>query len=391
MKKLIETKKISALILASLLAGSMLLCSCNSNAGATTEPAEAITETTTEATEATTTAPRWETTAATQNPKETTPYQKITLDGSPESTFVSTDFCYIESEKYVLLLDRDIKLPGDFVVNVDAIIDEIEKQLGVSYAPDTFKYDTIMDWSSYYDKKDEKGNVINPWQDWDIGSKIPIFLVVDRDDIGLISCADNAFTIIRDNAMFSDELWDSIPSYKDNAWRRGTGVDYGTITHELTHTIAWRNCDQTDILSEGLAQYMEFSVLNALSADHPTLIKYQEDRSFDEGYMPERVNEKTAERIFVDDYHSLSHANRGAEYDYGQRFWQYLFGNYGDDCFVKFKNKVGVNKMKYNSAEYNEDTVKEFAGIFKELYGDDIFSKFGTWCVKNKYLQKTNG
>lgn len=166
-----KTKKLSTLILAVSVIGSVLLCSCNTTTAdqTTTETTEeTTTTTTTEATEATTTEPRWETEAPEENPKDTTPYEKITLDGDKKNTFVSTDFCYIESEKYVLLLDRDIKLPGDFVTNVDAIINEIERELGVSACPSDLDYYTVSDMSVYYDKKDEDGNIINPWDDWDI-------------------------------------------------------------------------------------------------------------------------------------------------------------------------------------------------------------------------------
>lgn len=389
MKKAIATNKIYALVLASLLAGNALLCSCDSKAQETTTESATETEITTEE-ETTTTGPRWETTAAPENPKDTTPYEKITLDGSPESTFISTDFCYIESEKYVLLLDRDIKLPGDFVINVDAIINEIEKQLGVPYNPDYIVYDKVTDWSSYYDKTDENGNLINPWEGWDIGTKIPIFLVTDREDEGRIPCADSTFTVICDYAMFSDDLWNSIPSYRDNAWRRDGAIDYGAIAHELTHTIAWRNCDQTDILSEGLAQYMEFEVLDALKAEHPSVVEYLKNRSLEESNIPQTVNAKNAEQLFIDDYHTLSHADRGAQYYFGQHFWQYLYENCGNDCFVKYRNNMNMKDIHYNPASYKDSTVKVIAGIFKDLYGDDVFSKFGNWCVKNNYLQNKN-
>ena len=49
-----------------------------------------------------------------------------------------------------------------------------------------------------------------------------------------------------------------------------------------------------------------------------------------------------------------------------------------------------MKKIEYNQANYDEDTVTEIAGIFKELYGDDVFSKFGKWCVKKNYLQNKN-
>ena len=388
-----QIKKLSTLIMAVSVIGSALLCSCNTNTAVETTTVTTIEETTTtttEATEATTTAPRWETEAPEENPKDTTPYEKITLDGKKESTFVSTDFCYIESEKYVLLLDRDIKLPGDFVTNVDAIINEIEKELGVSACPSDLDYSTVTDLSVYYDKTDEDGSIINPWEDWDIGAKIPIFLVTDREDKARISCASNNFTVICDYALFSDELWNSIPSYKNNGWRRNKYVDYTSIAHELTHTITLRHCDQTNILSEGIAQYMGKKIVYDLAKDYPSINACKKGYNWEESNIPQKVSAKNAEKIFIDDYHSLSHAQRGAEYYFGHHFWQYLFENYGDDAFVKYNNMMHMKKIEYNYSDYNEDTVKAIADIFKELYGDDVFSKFGKWCVKKNYLQNKN-
>ena len=31
--------------------------------------------------------------------------------------------------------------------------------------------------------------------------------------------------------------------------------------------------------------------------------------------------------------------------------------------------------------------MKKCAGYMKEVFGDDVFTKFGDWCVKNYYLQ----
>lgn len=59
---------------------------------------------------------------------DNTPYEKLTLDGVSDHYIVTTDYCFIESEKYVLLLDKDDKIPGDFVIVLDAIIDELESQ-----------------------------------------------------------------------------------------------------------------------------------------------------------------------------------------------------------------------------------------------------------------------
>ena len=98
----------------------------------------------------------------------TTYYEEITLDGDPDSVFVSTDYCYLESDKYFLLIEPGIKLPGDYADNLDAIIDEIEKELGMELCTPDYEYSHgIIDNSVYYDG-------FNPWDNWSIGTKLPI-------------------------------------------------------------------------------------------------------------------------------------------------------------------------------------------------------------------------
>ena len=106
------------------------------------------------------------------NGRDTTPYEQITLDGVKDHRFTATDYCYIESDKYVLFLEKDIEIPGDLVVNLDAVVDEIEDCLGISSAPEDFTYERVPDMSLYYG--------FNPWENWDIGTKLPIFLIADH-------------------------------------------------------------------------------------------------------------------------------------------------------------------------------------------------------------------
>ena len=122
MKKAINYIKIPSLCLAGLIAGSALLSACNALEETTTTTTEETTEATTTTTIATTEL-TWVTYA---NPKDSTTYKKLELDGVAENYVTVTDYSYIESEKYVLLLEKDVYLPGDFVVTLDAIVDEIE-------------------------------------------------------------------------------------------------------------------------------------------------------------------------------------------------------------------------------------------------------------------------
>ena len=242
MKK--NARKITSLLLAVLCTGSMLLCACDK----ATEESE-TTVTTTAATTKETTETTESTAETTRNGMINTPYKKITLDGVKENHFVSTDYCYIESEKYVLLIDKDIDLPGDFAVVMDAIVDELEKQLGVSYAPVERDYPHVTDNSIYY-------NGFNPWKDWYVGEKIPVFIMCDRQPEGWISCASADDLTLVEYELFSEDVWNSIPDFRDNPWRKTDYVDYSVIAHEMTHVITGRNCNMSKIMTEGLEDFL---------------------------------------------------------------------------------------------------------------------------------------
>ena len=384
-------KKISALLLALLIAGNSVLCSCAQQPAVSDETASSTT------TEQTTTTSAPETTEETTtvspfvtypNPKDNSPYKELELDGVKKNAVVTTDYCYIESTKYVVFLDKDLKIPGDFKVNLDAIVDEIEKQLGVVYNPPEARYDTVPDFAAlYYEPKDEDGNGPNPWEGWDIGDKIPIFIVADRHDKALNCVASDTEVIISLYELLSNELWNSVPTYKKNSWRRPKFVDYSTIAHEITHTITLRNCDLTNILTEGIADYMGYSVISALASKYPSLAEVKKKNNWEDDLVRKKITAKNAESVFVDDFHKLSHKDRGPEYAYGKRFWMFLYTKYGKGSFKKVYNAIKENNISYDYAEYDKAMTKQYAALLKKAFGKDVFTKFGKWCVKKKVLQ----
>lgn len=388
-------KRTTAIITALLLTGNVMLTSCKKSEKAedssettgeteTTEVTEASTEETTETTTEETTemttaeATTEETEAA--NGRDSTPYEEITLDGVKENHYIATDYCFIESEKYVLFLDKDTDLPGDFVVNVDAIIDEIENQLGIEACPSTYSDGAVTDVSVYYDG-------VNPWKDWNVGNKIQIFLMVDHEDKGWISNAgpDGAVFVIFD--LFSEEFYNSVPSYRDNEYLRLGYVNYSEIAHELTHVITERNASMTDILTEGVADYMGRVVIDELAEKYPSIAEYKEKRYLYDYSVPESVNSKNAETIFSGDYHEIDHADRGAEYVYGRYFCQFLSETCGADFYEKLNDAVVAKKYDYGYNNYDEEKATQYTELIKELFGDDVFTKFGKWCTSKGVLQ----
>ena len=374
-----------------LLAGSMVLSSC-SIPFSVTETSE---ETETEAPEISSSSeelwsmPYVETTAeetvevtaenTAPNGRDTTPYEKITLDGVKDHRFTATDYCYIESDKYVLFLEKDIEIPGDLVVNLDAVVDEIEDCLGISSAPEDFTYERVPDMSLYYG--------FNPWENWDIGTKLPIFLIADYKPEGYISGACAQYVVLVDYDMFSDDLWNSVPEYRDNPWRRSGYVNYLTAAHEITHAITSRNSTMTEIITEGVAEYTSEAVIVSLAEYYPSLTEVAADRQPYEYSVPESVNADNAERIFTEDYSQLTHAERGAQYVYGRRLCEFLCEKYGRDFYKRYCDEVKSRGLDFDYGYSDESIRMQYTEAFKSVFGDDVFTKFGKWCVSNKVLQ----
>ena len=370
-------KKTTTLLLASLIAGSALLCACDKNSPAT-QPSEETTTTAT-TTEATTTSET--TTEPTEttipNGRDTTPYKALVIDGDKDHHFITSDYCFIESEKYVLFLDKDLDIPGDFTTNLDAIVNEIEKELGLPFAPEGFDASEVSDTSAYYG--------INPWTNWRIGNKIGIFIVVDREDSGYGDSVYNSDVVIHQYDLISKEFWNSVPSYKKAPERRPNYVCYQEITDVLARCIFQRHCkyDLPGIMSNGVGQYLSRTVINALAADHPSLSVVKKKRYLYDAAIPQVVTAKNAETIFASDYYDkkTGYPNVNAQQVYGRYFVQFLLSQYGQGFFKEYVSTVNSYGDGGNSV-----------GIVTASCGDkDVFMKFGNWCKKNKALQKKGG
>ena len=45
-------------------------------------------------------------------------------------------------------------------------------------------------------------------------------------------------------------------------------------------------------------------------------------------------------------------------------------------------------KLDYSYGNYSEAKTRKYAAAIKETFGDDVFTKFGNWCVANDMLQR---
>lgn len=311
-------------------------------------------------------------------------YKKFTLDGDAKHLYTFHDFSYLESDKYFLFVEKDISIPGDFAKNLDLIINEVEKQLDLDICMQENENVVFGDTMTSY-------HGFNPWEGKKSRGKLAIYLATDPHGEGYISWAFNGEAFFVMYETFSEELWNSIPEYRDNPWRRNEYIDYTTIAHELTHAIALRNAGMTDIVTEGIAEYMGREVVNSLAKKYPQFRDCRDKRYLYDNSIPEAVNAKNAERIFVGDYQEISHADRGAEYVTGMYLCYFLKERYGSKFYGDYSRLIKKKKLDYNSLEDGKEVTQKYADAMKELFGDDVFKDFGNWCVKNNHLQELGG
>ena len=377
-------EKLAALSAALLLALPAAGCAGKSDSKTTAAETAAQTAAQTEAqTEAKTeaqTMPTESEIATTAGVRDANSLERITLDGVKEHTFTATDYCIIESEKYFLLLDKDIVLPGDFVVNVDAILDALEEELGLSAMPDDYEYSGVGDRSIFYDG-------VDPWESLDIGKKVPIILLADRNAIGRNSGATGDGADLAMLALTSDKIWEPGSPLAQSGWEKPDYVDYSEIAHELTHVITGRNCEMSKIMSEGLADHMMYVVIDKLADQYPSIAETKEKTYRFDFIIPEVVNAESAERIFVYDFHDRNHAQSGAEYVIGRYLCEYLRERFGREFYRTYNDIIKAKHLDYVYGNYKEENAQAFADGLKEAFGEDIFVQFGNWCVEKDVLQ----
>lgn len=357
MKKL-GIRKLTSLLLAVSVASSLFLCACDGT-GQTTETSE-----TTEVTEPVETTP--------PNGRDTTPYKQTKLDGNRDHHFLPADYCYIESEKYVLFLEKNLDIPGDFVNNLDQILTELEKQLGLSVAPAGFEDHEVYDLTEVYGS--------NPWKDWRIGPKMAIFVYFDRDG-GWRNDAE-----IRDydvsicmNDLVSEEQWNATEEFRAEYLKKSGYIHYDEITRKLTQAVVVRNSqyEQPEMTMRGISEYMARSVLDALAPANPSLNLTRQKMSPYLYQIRDAINAENAEIYYLNGFWVKGkNTPANAEEAYGRYFFKFLKEQYGDNFFQMYVRKTNAYGV-----------TGDFSTIMKATYGDDVFTKFGDWCVENQFLQ----
>ncbi len=270
--------------------------------------------------------------------------QALTLDSSKSGFFEADQYYYVEGKYCFVYIEKGAYVPYDYVENADAIVEELGKDMWDLQKATTFEESNISIYKNFY-------GISN-------NGKLAIYIGVDEDNLGLISNYDGSAVVIYDLGMEKKELKD---------------IEYDTLAHESSHAMM-DNCGAMDaigrIMTEGTADFY------AKQAIQEAGIETSFGEQFYNYDVP--INAETAEELFFKDYADVSHADRGAEYHYGYYFSIYLNETYGPNFLKDVTDVLRVAGISDQGTE--EDCTKRVA-IFKQVFGEDVFTLFGEWYV----------
>lgn len=300
-------------------------------------------------------------------------YKIVSLTGREEDHFIADDFCYIESDRYYVFMEKDIEIPGNFKQMLDDIVEDLEDATGLMFVLDDDSSNATDVCSVFYG--------YNPWEGFDTKGKIPLYLVVDRDAQGYVSGATGDYVDILDSAMYSMDFWQNNPKYSERLSRREEDLSYRLIAHELTHVLTSSNVTMNSIMTEGSADYFADVVMNTMQE------KYGEKFCFrDNTYMWEieqNIDETNAEAVFLEDFVHEENPSASYEYTYGRLICIFLEEKIGKDFLTKYKDALSKYEVKGEYGYFTESDQKAFSDAFKDAYGDTVFDDFGKWYAKN--------
>ncbi|MBO7632025.1 MAG: InlB B-repeat-containing protein [Lachnospiraceae bacterium] len=308
---------------------------------------------------------------------------RISLSGKREDFFMTDKYYYYEGDSFFVYFDKDLKIPGDFCDNIALVMEQLEKETGLSFIPEGKIKAMSEERDSFFGAKD-------PWRYIDGGKKVLIYVVADREATGYISSSSSngKYVTLVLFDLFTDELWNSVPNYRDNPWRLSGFISYYEIAHELTHTLTTRyHAGTTYVMSEGSADYYAERVMRALQNRSEDFRKSYEnfEKVQKSTKIAKKITPKTAETIFVTDFEDVSFAERGDEYIFGRMLFEFITERYGDTFLKDYLMGASDRMLRSVFSSPPAHEADKHAQLIKDLAGEDVFTEFGKWYQSGKY------
>jgi len=277
--------------------------------------------------------------------------QVLDLSSITENVFYTEANYYLEGERCFFYIEKGIYVPRNYFETAEEIVTALEKKMWNQNKPINYAASLASQSGTFY-------GISN-------NNKLPIVLACDEENMGYISVCYDPDVQIYDYGMRDGKL---------------ENIEYDTLAHECSHSVMGAVVDfhkLGKIMTEGSANYYAEYVIDELGMKD----NFYSDNTF---RYHTKLTADTAEALFKGDFDDVTHADRGAEYAYGYHLTKYLIATYGDEYLTTIKDTLKTSKIK-DSGGYGDDADREERlRVFKEAFGDDLFTEFGKWYVNNK-------
>lgn len=275
--------------------------------------------------------------------------KEITLDGS-QSFLRIENFSYVVTDKCVLLIEKDAEIRQDYAEMLDAMIDKMEDQLGLSYAPDGFKTEKIDIYS---------GSVgFDPFADVDLGDKIVVYYTNDRDGYKVSNAEEGTPSI---------------------ACKSSQTRVYGAVAREIAISIVSRHVTLSSIMAKGCVEAFADKAYKSLINSHP---EWNGGGDVTLNDMTNPITADTAEELFKTD---CNYNDTMDQRTYGYMFGSYLYANVGKNSLADYISLVMQKGIVPSTGMPSSDpsAMKGYTDCAKEVFGNNVFVDFGNWVPNN--------
>lgn len=270
----------------------------------------------------------------------------LELSGNAEDVYVSENYEYIEGNNYIIYLDKNVKVKGDLVKNLEIVMAEVENQTGYKFDVQNEYTDIIVHGmrEQYFEEGAFEG--IDPYHE-----KIAIYVSHQGVYAGI---SGTRYLVIDPTVLDFNSS------------------DAGTLVYDLCQVIAYRNGTQLSTkMDRGYAFFMAERVMNNL--DEFSMNFYRYYRSYNT--LREAIPASKAEALYLGEYDIVN-----SEADYGYRFMHFIHQEYGEEVFHNLLAMVSER----NGNIYDIVNSELELDCIKAVTSEDVFEKFGEWHGANR-------
>ena len=275
-------------------------------------------------------------------PKSSAP--KIELSGNPKDEYVMTEPSYVETDKFILFLDKGVKIYGDTDKLIAKLMEMTEAEAGL----------TLENKNGFVPMK-------NAGPGWLFGEET--FAGIDQNckkfHIYVVPY-QKSFPCGMPGAMVLNEI--------DMEIAAGEGWAF---VHEYIHCLQFANgVSFNSIMNEGFATYVCGQVTRKKGD-----IKFNFNANYNYAYYDKVITRDNAEAVFLEEVED------GWEYYlYGYRFMTFLYEEYGNRIYLDILEDATKNAKQY---QYDL-TSQEVLPYIKKHTSENVFIEFGDWLEENK-------